>query len=165
MRDLAPEGALTIQAVGVESADIVFRVMQEAFEEHRGLEPPSGALRESLDDVRAAIAEGGAFLAHVNGALAGCARYGVLRDHLYAGRVGVLAAYRGCGVAHALMAAIEALASARNLGEVRVNVRATLPSNLRFYENLGYRAVASRRYPEGTDFSITLAKALACNSS
>jgi hypothetical protein len=44
--------------------------------------------------------------------------------------------------------------------EARVCVRSSLPSNLRFYEDLGYRALASRPYPTGTDFEITLRKVL-----
>lgn len=164
MRDPVNPVTVTIEPVGIEAADTVFRVMQTAFEEHRRLTPPSGALRESIDDVRQAIASGGALLAYVDGQLAGCARYDVQDHHVHAGRVGVLAEHRGHGVARVLMAAIEEQAVRRGRHEVRVSVRATLPSNLRFYENLGYRAVASSRYPEGTDFSITLAKPLGAGS-
>jgi ribosomal protein S18 acetylase RimI-like enzyme len=72
----------------------------------------------------------------------------------------VLPEQRGKGVAVALMAAFEAAVRALGVREVRVGVRASLPSNLRFYENLGYRAMKSRPYATGTDFEITLRKGL-----
>ena len=48
--------------------------MQAAFEEYRGrLDPASGALRETIDDVRAAISSGGAFLAFSSAVAVGSA--------------------------------------------------------------------------------------------
>jgi hypothetical protein len=67
---------------------------------------------------------------------------------------------RRVGVAVVLMAAFEEGVRALGVHEAHVGVRASLPSNLRFYENLGYRALASRPYPTGTDFEITLRKVL-----
>ncbi len=73
----------------------------------------------------------------------------------------VLPEYRGRGIAVALMAAFEEAVQALGGLEARVGVRAGLPLSLRFYENLGYRALASRPYPTGTDVDITLSKRLA----
>jgi hypothetical protein len=58
------------------------------------------------------------------------------------------------------MAAFEEAVRTLGVPEARVGVRASLPSNLRFYENLGYRTLTSRPYPTGTDFEITLSKRL-----
>jgi hypothetical protein len=58
------------------------------------------------------------------------------------------------------MAAFEKAGRILGVPETRVGVRASLPSNLRFYEHLGYRALASRPYPRGTDVEITLHKRL-----
>jgi GNAT superfamily N-acetyltransferase len=153
---------IVLRAASVADAEVVLGLMHAAFGEYRDvLRPGSGALRESLDDVRAALAAGGGFLAQVGDVVAGSARHRVIDDYLYADRVAVLPAFRGRGIAQALMAAIERLAAERGIREVRIGVRAMLPSNLRFYENLGYRASAARLYPEGTDVSITLAKPIA----
>jgi ribosomal protein S18 acetylase RimI-like enzyme len=153
---------IIIRSVGVEQASEVRRIMQVAFEEYRGrLVPPSGALTETLEDVRAAIRGGGAFLAFAGELAVGSARYRLFPDHGYAERVAVLPEYREKGVAVALMAAFEEAVRALGVREARVGVRASLPANLRFYENLGYRAMASRPYPTGTDFAITLSKRLA----
>jgi ribosomal protein S18 acetylase RimI-like enzyme len=152
---------IIIRSAGGEQASEVHRIMRLAFEEYRGrLVPPSGALTETLEDVRAAIHSGGAFLAFDGELAVGSARYRLFPAHAYAERVAVLPAHRGKGVAVALMAAFEEAVRARGVREARVGVRASLPANLRFYENLGYRALASRPYPTGTDFAITLSKRL-----
>ena len=72
----------------------------------------------------------------------------------------MLPAYRGKGVAGALMAAIEASARAHGVAEVRVGVRGSLPANRRLYEKLGYRVLSSRPYETGTDVDMTLSKEL-----
>jgi ribosomal protein S18 acetylase RimI-like enzyme len=146
---------------GVEEAGTVLRIMRLSFEEYRGrLYPESGALRETLDDVRCGILDGGAFLAFVGAAIAGCARFRIFPDHVYGERIGVLPAYRSRGIAAALTHAIEASAAARGAPQVQVKVRASLPSNLKLYEKLGYRVLDSLPYPVGTDVSITLGKDL-----
>jgi ribosomal protein S18 acetylase RimI-like enzyme len=156
-----PAMTITIRTVGVEQASEVRRIMQLAFEEYRGrLVPPSGALPETIDDVRIAIRGGGAFLAFAGDVAAGSARYRLFPDHVYVERIAVLPAHRGRGIAVALMAAFEEAVHALGVPEARVGVRASLPSNLRFYEKLGYRALASRPYPTGTDVEITLSKRL-----
>jgi GNAT superfamily N-acetyltransferase len=152
---------ITIRKVRVEQASEVLRIMQLAFEEYRGrLVPPSGALTETIEDVRTAIRCGGAFLACAGDAAVGSARYRLFPDHAFAERVAVLPEHRRKGVAVALMAAFEEAVRALGVREARVGVRASLPSNLRFYEGLGYRALASRPYPTGADFEITLRKVL-----
>ena len=146
---------------GIEEASTVLRIMRLSFEEYRGkLYPESGALRENLDDVRAGILSGGAFLAFVGEEIAGCARFRFYPCHVYGERIGVLPAYRGHGIAAALTKAIETIAAAREVGQVQVQVRASIPSNLRLYEKLGYRVLVSNPYPVGTDVSITLGKEL-----
>jgi ribosomal protein S18 acetylase RimI-like enzyme len=153
--------SLRIQAAAVEEAEQVFAAMRLAFEEYRGkLYPESGALRETLEDVRSGIASGGAFLAFVDEAIAGSARYRTFPGHVYGERIGVLPAYRGRGIAAALTKAIEARASERRVSQVQVKVRASIPSNLRVYKKLGYRVLDSKPYPIGTDVEITLARDL-----
>lgn len=153
--------SITIRPVGIEQAGEVHRIMRLAFEEYRGvLSPPTGALTETVEDVRIAMGNGGAFLALEGDVVLGCARYRLFPDHAYAERVAVLPEHRRKGVAAALMEAIEHTARGLGLPEVRVGVRASLPSNLRLYENLGYRTIASRPYATGTDFEIFLSKPL-----
>ena len=150
---------IRIEAVGEDRAADVLAATRAAFAEYEGvLDPPSGANTESLDDVRAEIRAGGAFLAYVGDALAGTGRYQLRDGYAYAGRVGALPAFRGRGVGVALMRAIEDAARAAGRAEVRLATRAALWQNLRFYEGLGYRTMSSRRHPRGSDYEITLSK-------
>jgi len=153
--------SVTVRSAGIDEAHAVLSIMHVAFEEYRGrLDPASGALSETIDDVRAAIGAGGAFLAFSGDMAVGSARFRLAPGYAYAGRVAVLPAYRGQGVAGALMTAIEASARAHGVAEVRVGVRGSLPANRRLYEKLGYRVLSSRRYETGTDVDITLGKEL-----
>lgn len=150
---------IEIRRASTASAPELLRIMHAAFEEYRGrLVPAASALSETLSHVVEAIENGGAFMALYAGEAAGCCRYRVLPDHAYAERVAVLPEHRGKGIAAALMRAFEREVLARQLSEARVRVRASVPSNLRLYENLGYRALSSRPYPSGTDFEIILGK-------
>ena len=159
MSDRSADARITIRSAGLDEAATVLQLMRRAFEEYCGtLYPESGALRETLEDVRSGIASGGAFLAFADESIAGSARYRVFPDHVYGERIGVLPAYRGRGIAAALTLAIEASARERGLSQVQVKVRASIPSNLRVYEKLGYRILASEPYPIGTDVQITLAR-------
>ena len=150
-----------IRAAGLDEAARVLEIMHLAFGEYRGkLYPESGALGETLADVRSGIAGGGAFLAFVDEAIAGCARYRVFSDHVYGERIGVLPAFRGCGIAAALTGAIETSARKHGILRVQVKVRASIPSNLKLYQKLGYRVLGREPYPIGTDEQITLTKNL-----
>jgi ribosomal protein S18 acetylase RimI-like enzyme len=152
---------VTVRSASPEEAGSGLHIMQLAFDEYRGrLDPPSGALAETIDDVRAAISGGGAFLAFAGDLAVGSARFRLFPGYAYAERVAVLPAYRGQGIAMVLMAAFEAHARALRVSEARVGVRASLPANLRLYERLGYRVLGSRPYSTGTDTDITLGKNL-----
>ena len=153
--------SLRIRAAGLDEAAKVLEIMRLAFGEYRGkLHPESGALGETLKDVRTGIESGGAFLAFVDEAIAGCARYRVFPDHVYGERIGVLPAFRGRGIAAALTKAIEASAGDHGVPQVQVKVRASIPSNLKLYQKLGYRVIGREPYPIGTDEQITLTKNL-----
>jgi PPOX class probable F420-dependent enzyme len=160
MSPRSPTG-VSIDAAGVDDAGLVLAAMRRGFEQYRGsLEPPSSALDETEDDVRAAMARGGAFVARDGGVVVGSARYQFRGDHTYAERVAVDPGHRGRGIGASLMRAIEDAARAAGHAEVQIGVRASLPANLRFYEELGYRVRASRRHPRGPDYDMTLTKDL-----
>jgi PPOX class probable F420-dependent enzyme len=166
-RVLSWRGAPAAPEIRVERAaepDVpdVLASMHRAFGEYRDtLKPPSSALDETLDDVRAAMAKGGAFVAREGGRVVGSARYQLRPGYTYAERVSVDREYRGRGVGAALMRAVEDAARAAGHPEVRVGVRASLPGNLRFYEELGYRTRGSQPHARGPDFDMTLSKRLA----
>jgi PPOX class probable F420-dependent enzyme len=150
-----------VERASSADAGAVLGSMQRAFAQYRGvLQPPSSALDETLQDVQAAMARGGAFVARERGSVVGSARYQLREGYTYAERVAVDPGARGRGVGAALMRAIEAAARAAGHTEVRIGVRASLPENLRFYEELGYRTRESHPHSRGPDFDMTLSKRL-----
>ncbi len=164
-RGAAAPSDIRIEPAGDAAAAEVLASMRRAFAEYRGsLQPPSSALDETLDDVRAAMARGGAFVARDGERVVGSARYQLRPGYAYAERVSVDPGYRGRGVGAALMRAIEAAARAAGYAEIRIGVRASLPGNLRFYEELGYRTRASHPHPRGPDFDMTLSKDVSAES-
>jgi PPOX class probable F420-dependent enzyme len=154
----APAG-IRVEAATDADAPEVLASMRRAFAEYQDtLKPPSSALDETVDDVRAAMARGGAFVARDGGRVVGSARYQFRGDHTYCERVSVDRDYRGRGVGTALMRAVEEAARTAGHAEVRIGVRASLPANLRFYEDLGYRVRGSQPHPRGPDFDMSLGK-------
>jgi ribosomal protein S18 acetylase RimI-like enzyme len=150
----------------VDDAALVHRLMWEAFAEYDGvLEPPTGALAESVADVAAAIAAGGAVLAWEGEVAVASARYQPEADHLSIGRVSVPPAHRGNGYARAVMSYLEELGRALGLPEARVGVRRNLPDNIALYERLGYRIVSEQPHPRGPAYtSVIMTKRLSVAS-
>jgi ribosomal protein S18 acetylase RimI-like enzyme len=147
-----------------EEAEVVHAIMRRAFAEYEGALPvPSGALGESVADVAAAMAHGGAVLAFVDGSdePVGSARFECQPDALYVGRVAVLPAQRRRGVASAMMHFLEGLAPRLGREIVRIGVRQSLPSNVALYESLGYEVTSIDPHPGGPDHSLTMCKRVA----
>ena len=84
---------LRVERCGPEAAGTVHRLTQAAFDGQRGLDPPSGAGRETFESVRGEPAQrGGALARRVDraGEVVGCLRFLVRPDALYVYRVAVL---------------------------------------------------------------------------
>jgi ribosomal protein S18 acetylase RimI-like enzyme len=153
---------LRIELASVADAALVHRLMWEAFAEYDGvLEPPTGALAESVADVEAAIAAGGAVLVWQGKEAIASARFQPEADHLYIGRVSVPPAHRGNGLARAVMAFLEEHGRTLGLPEAQVGVRRNLPGNIALYERLGYVIVREEPHPRGPAYtSVTMSKRL-----
>ncbi len=140
-------------------------VLQQAFAEQATLDPPSGAISETDDKLRAVTDSGArAIVAEVGGAIVGCVFYDVETDALaqeraphradardaatvgtaalYLFRLAVLPQYRERGVARALMTRGEQIARDLRLPRMRIGVRLALTRQRAWYERLGYRYVA-----------------------
>jgi GNAT superfamily N-acetyltransferase len=150
-----------IELADPEDAAVVRRIMQEAFAQYEDvLQPPSSSHRETVEEVEAAIKEGGAVLVWNGTEPVGSARYLREGDALYVGRVSVLPRYRRRGIATLIMVWMEQRALELGLSRVRVGVRMSLPSNVELYQRLGYRLVAVEEHPRGPDRVGTLVKDL-----
>jgi ribosomal protein S18 acetylase RimI-like enzyme len=129
-------------------AEAVAAVIRAAFEEYRGrLDPPSGALAETADTVRAKMRTAQAVLALAGELPVGCVLLRPEEGRLYLFRLAVLPAFRGRGLGRALLAHAEGRARALRLPRVRLGVRAALGRQIAFYEGLGYRQVGAEAHP------------------
>jgi len=135
--------------------------MREAYAEFDGtLMPPSGALRETVEEVREAMSKGGAVLAWEGDTVVGSARFQWYPDYVYIGRVAVIPAHRGKGVGAALMQFIEAAAREKGYHSVQLGVRMSLPGNLAFYQHLGYEVLKTEPHDKGGDMVAWMGKQL-----
>jgi len=137
-----PEVLITLRAAQPPDAPLLYRLMLAAYEEYRDtLVPASGAFDETVADVRRAIEDGGAVLVYVDGEAAGCGRFewAADRSSIEVGRLAVLPAYRGRGLATQMLRWFEERAAALGVPEVLLGVRLNLPRNITLYERAGYQ--------------------------
>ncbi len=156
-----PEGTLRVRLAALEEAKIVHTVMQAAFgSEEVNLDPPSGALSETVEETAKAMQEGGALLGWIGEEAVASARFRLEPGLLYVGRLGVLPEYQGQGIGRALMQQIEAVARLAERPKLRLGTRMRLEQNVAFYRKLGYEVVEAHPHPRGTDIIGWLEKTL-----
>ena len=143
-------GSVSVRPAAPEDAGEVFRLTRAAFAGYAWLRPPSGALTETEEQVRADLASGGGAMAEVGGTAVGCLRFGIDPGRLHVRRVAVDPAWQRRGVGTALMEWAHGRARAESLAEVWLGVRVQLPGNRDFYHRLGYQVVREHRHP-GSD--------------
>jgi ribosomal protein S18 acetylase RimI-like enzyme len=154
---------LILRAATAADAAAIATTIAAAFEEYRGkLEPESGAFRETAEGIAAELGrESGAIVAERNGRMLGCVMVKLEEDDLYFGRLAVVPAARGQGIARKLIEAVEDEARRRELSGVRLGVRTVLTENQGLFTALGY-IETSREAHEGFDHptSINMRKVL-----
>jgi ribosomal protein S18 acetylase RimI-like enzyme len=118
----------------------VHDLTQRAFAPYATLPRPSGALRETPDDVEADLAAGGGLLAYTPGwgEPVGALRWRPEPDHLWVKRVAVDPDHQGRRIGRVLMDACHGIATGVGRTEIRLGVRRELEANRRWYERLGY---------------------------
>jgi ribosomal protein S18 acetylase RimI-like enzyme len=121
---------LVVREARLDEAEIVFRLMVEAFRQYDGqLNPPSGALRETVERTISIMeSSGGAVLAWEDVLPVGSARYYYKDDYMYIGRVSVHPAHRGKGIGKQLVAFLEEHARQNGRFQTRLEVRLSLPT-------------------------------------
>ncbi|WP_240416124.1 GNAT family N-acetyltransferase [Paenibacillus periandrae] len=144
---------IEVKEADIDQADLILYTMQQAFQEYAGkLNPPSGALSETTDDIIKIMQQGGgAVIAWADQTAVGSARYKFKDSHMYIGRVSVTPAYRGNGICKKLLSFIEEQARAKGILETRVEVRLSIPGNIELYQKLKYEIIDHIYYPDRVD--------------
>lgn len=144
-----------------QQAALLHGITQAAFAEYSGqFNPPFACLSETLDDARAALVAGGALLAWIDGDAVGAARYRAQEGALHIARVAVLPGWRGCGVASALLDALEGRGLALGCDCLTLTTRLTLPRNVALYERCGFRIVERWQCAPDADVQVRMTKLL-----
>jgi ribosomal protein S18 acetylase RimI-like enzyme len=140
---------VALRAATAADAPTIAATIAAAFTQYRGkLIPESSAFRETPEAIVKQLANGsGAIVAERNGTMLGCVMTELLEGDLYFGRLAVLQAARGLGLAKRLIAAVEDDARARGLPGVRLGVRIALPENQKLFSSLGYREISREAHP------------------
>lgn len=131
-------GQVRVSPVGPEAAETVVGIIHEAFSRRPALDPPSTALQETVDSVRATLQTDGGLLAHHGGVPVGAALLTAEGEALWLRRVAVLPQAQQLGVAQALAAAAEEFGISHGFRRLRVHARAELPATLRLWRRCGF---------------------------
>ena len=156
-----PDAPLSLWLAASGELGLVHAVIQAAFAEYAGqFDPPSGALSETLNDIRHKASEGGAVLAWAGETAIGATLFTLTPNYLYVGRLGVLPNQRGRGVASAILGYCEQIALCLGCSQIGLGTRGQLEGNVALYQRLGYRIDKVVTHPRGTDQIVWLLKSL-----
>lgn len=173
-------GGVRFGVAGPADAAGLHDVTQAAYAENPPVSPPSGALAETVDDVRRDLTDRGGVVGRRAGRVVAGLRFGPPADAAYGAgavdaadaagaaymagaadaayawvrRVAVVPAEQRRGVGRGLMRWAHAVARTAGFGELRLGVRTGMPGNLAFYRALGYRAVGDHGH--WTELAVTL---------
>jgi GNAT superfamily N-acetyltransferase len=139
--------SLQISPCGPERSDTVWQLTQIAFAPYSRLDPPSGALRETVAVVRDDLAAGGGAIAEWDGRAIACLRWHIEdRKVFHVRRLAVAPPFQRQGIGRALIAWAESEAVHRGYTSISVGVRTALTSNVSLFRDLGYAVVAEHRH-------------------
>jgi GNAT superfamily N-acetyltransferase len=139
---------IELREAGPDDAEALHALMIAAFSSHASLDPPSGALKETVEVVREALTAAPGVLLSDAGKPVACLRIELHDDVPYARRVAVHPDHQGRGLCRLLMQWFETWAGDRGSRRVGLGVRLQLPGNRALYEHLGYVVVAEHAHPE-----------------
>ncbi len=128
---------LSIRRAEFSDADLIARITREAWKNKVSIE--SGAHRETQESVLHDLQSGGGLIANINNeAIASMRWFNLDTTSRELKRMGVIAEYRGNGVAQKLMAEAIQIAKQEGITDLRLAVRVDQPQLVRAYELIGF---------------------------
>ncbi|KQY56579.1 MULTISPECIES: tRNA (adenosine(37)-N6)-threonylcarbamoyltransferase complex ATPase subunit type 1 TsaE [unclassified Nocardioides] len=127
-----------IETVDQAAAGDVYAVVRAAFGARPPLDPPAGALAETVESIGKALADQGGLLALEDDKAVGSLLFDREGPTLALRRFGVVPGAQGSGVAGDLVRAAEEHAEALGCTSVRVVARVELPASVAFWEHNGF---------------------------
>jgi tRNA threonylcarbamoyladenosine biosynthesis protein TsaE len=138
---------LAFAPAGPADAPAVHAVTRQAYDTGPPLDPPPGALLETVDDVAADLTAHGGVLGTDDGRPVASLRFRFVGETSWLRRVGVVPDLWRHSVGTRLVAHAHAVAAQRpGLAELRVGVRFARPGSRRFWESLSYAVDTSHEY-------------------
>ncbi len=129
----------SLRPARTQDASDMAEVIREAFASlSADVDPLPSALRETAPSVEAQLAEGGGAVAEVGRRLVGAVIWREEVGSLYVGRLAVPPAWRGRGIARALLAAAEEEARRVGLPGLHLGTRLALEDNRRLFQGQGF---------------------------
>jgi predicted N-acetyltransferase YhbS len=110
-------------------------------------DPPPSALRETEASVGAHLAAGGGAVACATGRIVGSVMWEPKDGGLYLERLAVDPAWRGQGIARALVGAAEAAATLTGEQRLHLGTRLVLTNNRRLFAACGFVEIAQHAHP------------------
>ncbi len=154
--------AITYQEADADDSPLLLSVILRAYAEFWGnLTPRSGTFAETAESINAKLEKGGAIKAMVGSEMVGVVIYEPRPEFMYFGRLAVLPAWRGQGIAKGLIRTVEERTVTRGLQRVQIGVRLVLASHQNYYAALGYQPIEYECHPGFTEpTSVTMEKQL-----
>lgn len=133
-------------------ADLIARITREAWKNKVSLE--SGAHRETADSVLHDLQSGGGLLATINDETVASMRwFNPAANTRELKRIGVLAEYRGRGIAQKLTIQAVQIAQQAGVTDLRLAVRVDQPQLVKAYELVGFRVDETLIYSHANPLS------------
>ncbi|HLJ06727.1 MAG TPA: GNAT family N-acetyltransferase [Acetobacteraceae bacterium] len=142
------QSGISLRPTAPRDADAVAALIRSAFAAQSiATDPPPSAVRVTAQDVVAHLRTGGGAVAEVMGELAGSALWLEQDGGLYLGRLAVAPAWRGRGIAKALLAAAEGAARTQRLSRIYLSTRLPLLDNRRLFASCGFVETTRHAHP------------------
>lgn len=137
-----------LRPISPDDVDAVAALIRSAFAAQSVVTaPPPSALQVTGADIAEHLANGGGTVAEAEGITAGSALWSERGSGLYLSRLAVVPAWRGRGIAKALVATAEAAARAMTLARIFLSTRLVLLDNRRLFGACGFVEISREAHP------------------